>query len=137
MLRRNLISLALCAVALAGCRWDGKEDDLSVEKVEGITRVMMHQPHEYTFFVPKPNSAELTLVHAALPSEAQGVMRIMEDVKGDGLPWALIKRQRDIDKWTRVIEIHIRGVEDIEGGGWSRRVGKSTPRGQTTVLDTK
>ena len=33
------------------------------------------------------------------------------------------------------LEIHIHVPKDIEGGGWERREGKSTRKGQTNVIE--
>ena len=107
-----------------------EESDLSVEKVEGVKRIMMHQPTDYSFLVLQPDSPELKLVRAWTTHGC--CVRIIEDIKDGELPWVLLKRD---GSRIRIIEIHIRSVTQIHGGEWIRHGDhRRVYRGQTTIL---
>ncbi|OGY41747.1 MAG: hypothetical protein A2Y82_02610 [Candidatus Buchananbacteria bacterium RBG_13_36_9] len=106
------------------------------EKIENITRIFMHEPYRYTFFIDGQNDKKEVLVKTIRAS----CIKIYNNVLANETSWIeyVIWDQNDPlqkrgDNWdVRILEIHIHDISQIQGAGWDHgKFGK----GATNVIE--
>jgi len=102
---------------------------LPEEKVDGVVRVLMHEPDRYTLMIQRANSKEIRLRQVFLNGS---VPQFTLDVPTEQSAWALIKSYKMGGKEFSTMEIHIHSPQSVLGAGWDN--GKNG-RGQTQVIE--
>ena len=120
------VLLALC-VGLCAC--DTAERDI---RFDGVVRILMHEPGEFTLLLENP---ETHLVTEQKIYNRGAETTYVLDVPPDRPMWAKVHfvGNEGITSRRR-IEFHLHSVDDVNGAGWTRQVGKTTQRGQTEVI---
>lgn len=102
------------------------------KRIDGVSRVMMHEPSRYTMLVEKSDG---TIAQYSFGGGCCGnVPKIFHDVPS-GQPMWIEYRTGDPGKnsaFDQLLTIHVHSVGDINGAGWNH--GKFG-RGETTVLE--
>lgn len=105
-----------------------------VAKLTGIERVLMHQPQHFSFLVVGSDGIGRMVEYnfAYYPIDITFIF----DVPGDRAMW--LESNITYSFFGRVnaswMKIHLRTYDDINGAGWTRRSGKTTRHGMTTVV---
>lgn len=121
-MRKIIFHPALLVLALFGCDTDG--DHMTVERIERVERVLMHDTDEFTLMYRPGASWKLTM------RKFEGHVTIVDDVPVSQPMWAEAVRTRhvracDTDLSELALTIHVHSVEDVNGAGWRRQVGKN------------
>lgn len=124
--------LAMTAVLfLHGCF--GEEAPPPDEKVDGVVRILMHEPGHYTVLLQK--SAASTITERQLTVGCGGKVTYVPDVASSQPMWLLIhfEKTEGCLGMNESITFHIHEEGDIGGAGWSHH---TRPRrsGQTSVI---
>ena len=112
--------------------------------INGVQRILMHEPKRYTFLVKQPNSDTLASLSSG---DLWGGGRMprqfifIADVPGDKEMWLNLKYvvaskqeegERKAIKKYDTMEIHVHTAKDVNGAGWDH--GKYG-QGQTTTIE--
>jgi len=120
------LRLCLFLLLLVGCN----DEKFTEVKVEGIARIFMHEPDQYSFLVSNEPSGPYRLV--TFRNLRPGEIHFEADVP-DTLPmWVTMSKVETsgVPYYTNII-IHIRSPRSVEGGGWNH--GKRG-RGNTNII---
>lgn len=100
------------------------------QKIENITRVLMHEHRRWTLIVLPANSTELRMIYLKL---VWGYAKVINDVPEGQPMWArVIWYKQWGESRIKRLEIHIHSAKDINGAGWNH--GKFG-HGQTQVIE--
>lgn len=105
---------------------------LADERINDVTRILMHERDRYTLIIKKPESLQLLMREFEM---GHGVVKIIADVPDGQMMWAAQKRYQQFGCGSGCcgdLEIHVHSSQDINGGGWNH--GKFG-RGQTVVIE--
>jgi len=111
----------------------------TVERVDGVVRVLMHQPDEYTIMIKSANSSEIAMKHIIVTKT--NATKFLADVSAGEDAWVKLTKDQLFNKsslyyYARSIEFHIHSVKEVDGGGWEKREGRrSTHQGQTNIIE--
>lgn len=99
------------------------------EKIDNIVRVFTHNPGQYSVLTLTEDNILKTV-------ELNDVELVMDAPKDKPI-YAIVTY---FDKGTRKeyhtkTALHVHSAEDVNGGGWTKRVGKHTYSGQTNVIE--
>lgn len=137
MVRKISLAFALFTVLSTGT---GCGDPVASEpvRIDHVTRVLMHQPGDYTLLVTDPATKAVTLrtFYDWCTSTERGVgttTQILADVPEGQALWAeQVTWQWSLGKTCNELKsIHLHSAQDIGGAGWNN--GKFGS-GQTTVV---
>jgi len=127
--------LLLLALAIGGMAGVGKllaTDWSETKRMDGVSRVMMHEPSRYTILVEKPDGV------VAQYTFGQGCCGNVPEIYRDvpvGQPMWIEYRTGNPDTnraFDQLLTIHVHSVSNINGAGWNH--GKFG-RGDTTVVE--
>lgn len=130
-----LIGIAALSVIIAflGLRPGGffHTPPSETKRLDGVTRVMMHEPWRYTFLME--DSGRITQ-RTIGQNPCGNVPVLFQDVPTGHPMWVEYRTVRSgkTDVCDELITIHIHSVADINGAGWNH--GKYGS-GQTTVVE--
>ena len=128
--------LAVMILGLCGCEDQWEWVLFNTERINGVVRVFMHRPEEYSVMISNETDLELKLYTYYIDDN----FKIFEDAPANGEMWILIKRYKrradhDGDNvWIRLAEIHIHSEKDVNGGEWMERRVKHTLTGETNLV---
>jgi hypothetical protein len=130
LLGSSLVFLLVAVISLAQPQKVGPDET----RIENVTRVLMHEPGNYTLMVEKPGDAMITPVHLNF-SMSQNCVDLIKDAPADKAIWATER----FDRLTRpgcpaLLQIHLHSAQEIDGAGW-KRGGKHKEQGQTEVIE--
>lgn len=133
MAAKILVLAMVTAVFLQGC---SASDTLPPdERIDGIVRILMHEPGHYTVLVQNATTSAITERRLPTGLERVGEVVYVPDVPSDQLMWLSTHfRISESSCCIRLADIvfHIHEVGDIEGAGWSH--GKFGS-GRTNVIE--
>jgi hypothetical protein len=124
-----------CLTALVpfahGCSWTYSDP----ARIEGISRVLMHEPGAYTLLIDEPDGRISRRTYIGM-CDPYATVQLFHDAPADKSMWA-VHRTVDRGFWTggtcaQLLEIHLHSSADINGAGWNHDKFGS---GQTTVLE--
>lgn len=105
------------------------------ERVENIVRVFVHNPGEYSVLIEKDGK----LIDRSFSWHvigSGGTVEIATDAsQGEPMYATITYYEKEGSDHHQDVVIHVHSPQDLEGGGWSRRVGKHTHTGKTNVLE--
>jgi len=128
--------LAAALFVITGCNPPNIEggrkilsDTNQVVQIDNVVRVFMHKPEEFTILSQPTDSKRLVINHLNIIQKAE----IFVDVPAGNAMWAKCQHNMD-SNFLISLEIHIHGVEDINGAGWETKNGKQTVTGTVEVV---
>ncbi len=124
-----VVSLGLMAFVY---RTLGAIDWTETKRMDGVSRVLMHEPSRYTFLMEKPDG---TVAQYSFGQGCYGnIPETFHDVPVGQPMWIEYRTGNpDTDQaFDQLLSIHVHSVTDINGAGWNH--GKFG-RGQTTVVE--
>lgn len=131
-----LVGLAVICVVVAvfGLRPGGffHTPPSEIKRLDGITRVLMHEPGRYTFLIEQDGGRVAQRTIGQMP--CTNVPELFHDVPAGQPMWAEYHTRRSgkRDVCDALLTIHIHSVTDINGAGWNH--GKFGS-GQTTIVE--
>ena len=131
MFIKMMVFAMAAAVFLQGCFADNAPPP--DERVDGVVRILMHEPMHYTVLLQK--SATSAITERQLRREWCGKTIFLADVPRDQPMWVLLHSEGQKESVGYCVKtsliFHIHHVGDIEGAEWSHgKFGK----GRTTVI---
>lgn len=120
--------MLVCFVTLlifVGCDF-GKP--LPNKKIDGVVRVLMHEPRRFTLLIKEGTRSKLTM------REFSGDIEILCDVPVSSNMWAEASYVRGLgsEELLSHLIIHVHSQEDVNAGGWNH--GKDGS-GQTQIIE--
>lgn len=142
---RRIGLFGLVVLLFSGCASKSNEERVKHTVVSDITRVFMHQPSDYTFFV-RTSGDKIGRLRVVT---GETDLTILEDAQKDQ-PIRIEYDNCNFDKngclaipegfsyWSISVDhltIHLHSSSEVGGAGWEKIVGKKTIRGNTTVVE--
>lgn len=124
-----LVLLSL-VVLIGSCVYSGvrHHGESQEETVRDIHRIMMHEPHSYSFLLDDGQFHRYTIQRGSRSAD------ILYDAPSDGYCWAEVHYSHYFGDGMMCdrIKLHIHSPQEINGGGWNHgKLGK----GQTVVVE--
>lgn len=132
-MRTFVLFTVLLAMFLAGAGTAAAEVNPNPERLNGIARVFMHQPNEFSFLVVDSSGAGRLASYYVRGAKVQFMFDVPE---GKANIW--MESDYSYSSWGGLhctwMKIHLRMPEDLNGAGWTRKTGKATYYGTTAVI---
>jgi hypothetical protein len=118
--------------AIGSCINDSRTPINSEERIENVTRVMMHAPNKFTLYIQQSESPELLVRKFEVPWNH--TVKVVTDVGPKDRMWALYKKSGTKLDPIDSLEVHIHDPKELNGGEYSTG-GKFPQRSQTVPVE--
>jgi hypothetical protein len=124
--------IAFIVVGIGSCIKDSTTPVNAEERIENVTRVMMHSPNKFTLYIQQSESPELLVRKFEVP--CNHTVKVVTDVGPKDRMWALHKTTGTKLDPVEYLEVHIHDPKELNGGEYSTG-GKFPQRSQTVPVE--